>query len=114
LIEKTQEFGTRFLLAAALYLKGQALAAQGQTVEGYELLQYARHIAEETGARIRLFPILIALAELETARGNASEAKDLRAQARALVEYLAARTPPETRVSFLNLPLVHSLLARDD
>lgn len=88
----------------AFYLLGLALLKSNQPNEGEVALQAARTEAEALGARRILWPILVALADLEAGRGNMAEAAALRAQARPVVEYIADHCPPELRASFLNLP----------
>jgi len=102
--------GVRTFLADAMYLKGQALAAQGRNEEARETLAGARAEAEALGSRRALWPTLAALAEIESGRGRAAEAHALRQQARAIILYIADHCPPDLRASFLHLREAQAML----
>lgn len=108
----------RQFLPRGLYLKGIALSRQNQLADAWECLTEARAEAERQNARWILWRIYAALSELEIQRGNRDHAQTLRAQAREIIEYIAAHTPDDPsaplgtslRASFLNLPAVCALI----
>jgi tetratricopeptide (TPR) repeat protein len=101
----------RPFIPEVLYLKGQALRAQGQTEAALEALNAARAEAEALGSRRNLWPILALLSEMEAQRGNATEAQSLRQQAAELITYIVSHIgDAELRASFLALPGVRAVL----
>jgi tetratricopeptide (TPR) repeat protein len=101
----------RPFIPEALYLKSQALRAQGQTGAALEALNAARAEAEALGSRRNLWPILAALSEIEAGRGNTVEAGALRQQAAELITFIANHIgDAELRTSFLALPRVRAVL----
>ncbi len=102
--------GFRLFVPSALHLKARALLAQGESEQARAVLEQARAEARAIHACYRLWPILCTLSELYVGLGDAAQAKLCREQARELVEYLAAQTPPELRHFFLNLPQVRAVL----
>jgi tetratricopeptide (TPR) repeat protein len=106
-----RERGMRFFRVYVEYLKARALDALERPDEAVLLLQEARAEAEQVGGRRNLWRILALLAEIEARRGNREQAAQLTAQARELIEFIAAHTPEEYRQSFLNLPHVRAVLA---
>jgi tetratricopeptide (TPR) repeat protein len=102
--------GLRSFRADALYYKGRARLARGELELARETMAHARAEATALGSRRSLWRILIALWEIERARGNVTEAEQARAQAREAIEYIAAHAPEELRDTFLNLPQVQSLV----
>jgi len=111
LLADLREGQSRYLLADALYLKGKALAAIGLTrvEEARVTLREARAEAEAIGSRRILWPILIALAEIEDRCDRQAEARALRLPAREIIEYIADHCPPDLRESFLGLPQVQAV-----
>jgi hypothetical protein len=101
----------RAFINEILYLKAQILITS-EHEDAYSVLQQASAEAEQLNARIRWWRILLALSELEMKRGNASEAARLRAQARGIVQYIAAHTPPDLRETFLQIPEVLYVMER--
>ena len=92
----------------ARYLKGQALLNLGQTDKAYEVLAKARAEAEAIGTRTTLWPILVALSQLES---DPAEVAQLHQQAQEIVEFIANNTgSSELRASFLDLPEVQVVL----
>ncbi len=110
LIAKIRKHDFRIFLPEALFLKGIALVSQNKMDEASENFSLARAEAEALDSRRTLWPILVAQSELESQRGNQSQAHALRDQAREIVEYIAEHSPPDLRVSFLNLPRVRALI----
>jgi predicted ATPase/tRNA A-37 threonylcarbamoyl transferase component Bud32 len=100
----------RSAIAAGLHLKGQALLAQGRLNEAYQVLTNARAESEALGSRHGLWPVLSTLSQIETQRGNLAAAESLRKQAREIIEFIAAHTPPDLRASFLAWPQVRLVL----
>jgi tetratricopeptide (TPR) repeat protein len=110
LIRHFEQRGVVFVRPEARLLQGQAHIALGQHDDAWAALQTARAEAEALGSRRLLWPILAALAEIASARGQ-DEASSLRRQAREIVDYIAAHAPtPALRQSFLARAEVQSLL----
>jgi tetratricopeptide (TPR) repeat protein len=107
-----RQAGIRLFLSDVLYFRGKALVAMGHMDEAHAALGEARAEAEAIGSRRSLWPILMALSDVATRRGNPAEADRLRRQAREIVEYIAAHSPVELRASFLDLPDV-KVVARE-
>src|SRR5689334_20710268 len=85
-------------LAETLYLKSEALLAQGRADEAYPVLVEARVAAEALGERWNRWRILIALSKLEAKRGNPTAALELQREAREIVEFIAEHMgAPELR-----------------
>ena len=105
-----QQFEFRWALPELFLVHGLARARQAKIQAAFESWRAARTHAESTTMRRVLWQVLAALSDLELQRGNASEANALRAQARAVIEYIADHTPAEYRDSFLNLPSVRAVL----
>jgi tetratricopeptide (TPR) repeat protein len=90
-------------------LKAKALRKLERADEAYALLNDARQQAETMQARYRLLPILFALIEMETERGNTAQAQLRRDEARALSQFIGDHTPLDLRESFLNLSEVRAV-----
>lgn len=85
----------------ALNLRGKALLGLGRLEEAAAVLEQARELASKMNARWSLWQILETARAVELERGNATGAETLRAEARAVIEYIAARTPEPLRAGFL-------------
>lgn len=109
-IAPARRIGARIFLPELLYLRGRALAQQGDVEAALESLREAHAEAGGMSARRVWWQILAALSEIETQRGNEVEAQSLRAQARETIEFIAEHTPTELRESFLNLPQVRAII----
>jgi tetratricopeptide (TPR) repeat protein len=81
--------GYRSFIPDVLYLKGRVLLAQDQIDSARPVLEEARAEAEAIGSRRSLWPILIALSEVEARSGDPARAEDLRRRAQEIVEYIA-------------------------
>jgi hypothetical protein len=93
---------SRANLPEILYLKSRILLAQSQEAEAREVLHTARAQAETLDSRFNLWPILLALSEVEQRSGNQAEVEELRKQAREIVEYMAGQIgEAELREAFL-------------
>ncbi len=104
----------RLALPWVLQQKARALIAQARNDDAYLVLQQARAYAEASKQRPVLWKILSVLAELAAQRDNAAEALTLRAQARAVIDFMAAHTPTaDLRASFLAQPAVRAVLASE-
>jgi len=110
LLAELARMQTRPFVVDALDIRGQALLAQGRTGQAREVWQEARGVAEALGARRSLWPILIALSEIEAREGSRPQAEILRAEARALMAYIADHCAPDLRASFLNQPRIRAAL----
>lgn len=109
LLARLRQIGMRAFLTDALYLKGQALLAQGKIAEAQTILSEARAEAEALGSRRMLWRIFTALSRIEAEHHHPAEARQLNQQAREVIEYLADHTGnSELRASFLNLPEVRA------
>jgi tetratricopeptide (TPR) repeat protein len=105
-----RQYGFHQSLHDALYIQAKASRALGKIDQALELLNEARIEAEGMQSRRLLWQIYATLSEMEKERGHSSQAKSLRAQARGIIEYIVAHTPPEFRESFLNLPHVCAIM----
>jgi len=95
--------------------KADALRAVGRFDEAREALDIALALVSDDNARFQRWEALATLARLAEASGDALAAESHRAQARAEIDYLAARIGnPEFETSFLARPDVTALLATSD
>ncbi len=107
-----KSFGLRPFRQDAYYYKALAEWHLGHSAEALALLAQATQIAQSLNSRRVLWEIDALWADIEQARGNALEAYKLRAQAREIINYIAAHiSQPELRASFLNLPRVRQVIA---
>lgn len=102
------QFEIRIYLLPTLYFRGQALLGQDQPDAAREYWLEACAIAEEMGSRRWLWPILFALSQLES---DPAEAERWCQQAREIIDYIAAHTPPNPRASSFGLPEAQAVLA---
>ena len=110
-ISAMEERNIRLVLPDVMRVRGQALLGQGRTAEARQALAEARTTAETTGSRRALWPILTALAQLESEDGNVAEAEALRTQAREVIGFIADHAgTPELGASFLSMPQVRALM----
>lgn len=110
-VTRLRQSHIRVGLADTLFLQAEGLRAQGETTQALELLKQARAEAEALQVRHILWQILAMQSEIELQGGNTAEAEACRAQAKALVEYIAQHSPAELRQSFLNLPRVRAVMS---
>jgi len=112
LIHKTQ---TRTFLSEALCIKGQVLMVQGQLDEAHAALTEAHQAAERINSRRSLGPILLKLTQLETQRGNPTQAETHRQQAQNLIDYITDQISDlSLRAKFLQLPYIQGVLAGEE
>jgi class 3 adenylate cyclase/tetratricopeptide (TPR) repeat protein len=124
LIRDTHLANYRPFIPDALYFKSRVLIAQDQLDLAHQALEEARGEAEAMGSRRSLWPILVALSEVEAQQGESAKAERLRRQAQQIVEYIADHiTHPEhasggpgtpdfyfnLRAAFLHLPDIRAL-----
>jgi tetratricopeptide (TPR) repeat protein len=96
----------------ALLLKGTSLAAIGRSDEAEQALIEGRDAAEGLGFEPMTWQIDLALSRVVADAGDAAQAADLRARAKAVVERLAERIDDESlRASFLASPDVQTVAA---
>jgi len=100
----------RPFIPVAQYLKAQALLAQGYADDARRVLNQARAGAQAIGSRRSLWPILLALSEIEARQENHAQAEALRVEARAIIAHIADHCPPDLRASFLTLPQVRQVI----
>lgn len=87
-------------------VRGEALAALGQTDQAEAVLGAAREAAREQGARPLLWRLDVALGRLLQAQARRDEAEQAHAAARVLIEELAGTVPDEAlRKEFLGRAL---------
>jgi predicted ATPase/class 3 adenylate cyclase len=85
-----------------LHIKGKALMALGSVEDSAEALEKGASIAREMGSRLRLWPVLATLYELEMARGNEEQAAVYRAELDGVVKFIGDHTSDdELRARFL-------------
>jgi len=106
LLQQLNELGMRSYIPEALFCKGLAERALGQTDSARASLAQARDEAQAIGSRWQLWQILGRLGEIESACGNQPQAKKIFGEAHELIAYIAHHAPAELRDSFLNLPRV--------
>jgi DNA-binding SARP family transcriptional activator/predicted ATPase len=107
LLATLQQFGAKAFMPDALFLAGQAFAAQGQTEPARERLQGAHLAAQELGSRRMQWPILFSLSQLEA---DPAEALRLRQQAREIIRFISGNiSTAEMRSAFLNQPQVRAV-----
>jgi class 3 adenylate cyclase/tetratricopeptide (TPR) repeat protein len=101
----------RQFLPAALLLKGRVYVATGRPEEAEQVLGEARKRAGAMGYRRVLWEIDAELSGIAAARGDATQAAALRAEAAAVISDIAS-TIDERRLrsSFLSLPKVRAVL----
>ena len=90
------KMGFHIYRSHVLYLKATALRLLGNENAAYPVFQQAKSEAEQIGSRWILWQIHAALGE--------------RDQARDVIGFIAAHTPPGLRESFLNLPDVRAVM----
>lgn len=106
------------LLPQVLLLQARAWIGLQDWGRAADTLARAQAFSEQIGEKIVLWQILAARSRVEMVRGNPKGAAHYRAQARQVVEYIAAHTPqaspfdPELnlRETFLNLPAVQAVI----
>lgn len=107
LLSYTHAYQIRPFTADALYLKARALLALGEQDQAYETLLEARMDAVSLGSRRSLWPVLFLLSHLECRAGRADHTRELRNDAREIVETIAYNTgSPELSDAFLSMPEV--------
>ncbi|MCP4540313.1 MAG: hypothetical protein GY832_24505 [Chloroflexi bacterium] len=111
LLADLRQWGMQSQIPRALYLQGRALLGLGQDKTARKRLLEARTIAEEIGSRRILWQVLTLLAQIAQAHGQDEKARQLWAQAREIVEFMADNiSDPELRALFLNAKPVHTML----
>jgi hypothetical protein len=105
-----RRLGMRPFLSPALYLLGRAWVGLDQPGAGRNCWLAARAEAEAIGSRRLLWQILAALSRLEP---DPLEAERLRGQAGEVITFIAGHTPVELRATFLTLPAVRAILAKE-
>ncbi|HEX6384396.1 MAG TPA: AAA family ATPase [Anaerolineae bacterium] len=108
-VRPLREAGFIRLLADEYWLRGRAEVALGHYDAAREALLKARDAAEAQEERAVLWQILVSLAEVEEACGDADTADKLRDQARAVVADIAEHAG-KIRDVFLGQPAVAQLL----
>jgi class 3 adenylate cyclase/tetratricopeptide (TPR) repeat protein len=112
ILDRLRRREIRHLAADALLLKGRSLASAGKTDEAKRVLGEARSEAESREYRLVLWEILRELSEIVDVHGNAEAARELRGEARRLVERIAESVDEEQlRSSFLDRPDVRLVLS---
>jgi DNA-binding SARP family transcriptional activator len=107
-----REAGFTFLLADENWLRGRAAIALGQYDKARAVLLKAREAAEAQEERTILWQILVSMAEVEAACGDAAAADRLRGDAREVVSFIADHAG-DLRGAFLAQPAVARLFGSD-
>ena len=112
-VQGYRQNGFHYSLAEEYLLRGKVSLALGDTGSAQEMLQEAKVVALEKDEPIYLWQILAALCEIESMRGNETEAEKLRGQAGEIIEYIAEHAGDEEglRAAFLAQPAVVRVLA---
>jgi len=112
ILDQLRRLEVRHLATDALLLKGMSLASAGMGDEAQRVLGEARSEAETRGHRRVLWEIVRELSEILDVQGNVEAARELRAEARRLVDQIAASVEEEElRSSFLDRPDVKVLFS---
>ncbi len=111
LIDHLHRTGARTMLPEALYLRGKIELARDRIDSAQVALTQAREAGETLMLRRMLWQIYAALAEIQTRRGNMSEARQLRDEACKIIEYITEHSTEEQRAAFLSLPAVRAMTA---
>ena len=110
-IGSLHQAGIRLKLAESLWLQGKAQIALGNWGQAEEALLEAQALCEQTNGRQILWQILATLAEVKDWLRSPAAARQLRSQAREIVDYIAANTDrEELRATFLIQPEVARIL----
>ncbi|MDX1612945.1 MAG: BREX system ATP-binding domain-containing protein [Candidatus Promineifilaceae bacterium] len=108
LLDLLGRFGMRAYLSEVLDLSGLALSKLDRQEEARRRFERAREVAEATGARGSLWPILLHLSQLEP---EPPASTDLRRQAKETIEFIVDNVEtPSLRASFLALPEVRAVI----
>jgi predicted ATPase/class 3 adenylate cyclase len=95
-----------------LLLKGRILQQAGRADEANEILREGHAMAREQDARPVLWQICALLADMETERGNTSEAQIFKEEAREAIDFMAEHAGrDDLRASFLAIPQVETILS---
>lgn len=100
LLERLRAAGIFVLLPETLLWQGRAYLGLGEWDTADVVLREGETRARALKAHPMLAQILVARAEIETARGNSERAAELKLQAREVIEWLAAMAPPEYQSAF--------------
>jgi class 3 adenylate cyclase/tetratricopeptide (TPR) repeat protein len=112
ILDRLRRLEVRQLAVDALLLKARSLASAGKADEAKRVLGEARSEAESREYRLVLWEILRELSEIVDVHGNAEAARELRGEARRLVERIAESVDEEQlRSSFLERPDVRLVLS---
>lgn len=102
--------GIGYRVTDALLVQARAWLAQRELDRAEETLKQACAIAERMPSRQTLWQILFEQSRIADARGDAAQAKTLRAQARDMANYISDHiSDAELQASFLHLPNVRAL-----
>jgi tetratricopeptide (TPR) repeat protein len=101
--------GVARFLPILLYHQARALCELGREGEARGFLMEAHALAESSQYRSMLYPILIALAKLET---DPAEARKWLAQAREVILYIIDHSPVDLRDTFLQTPEARYVMER--
>ncbi len=86
--EEMRESNYVIALPDLLHVQGKALMALGEVEASAEALEKGASSARGTGSRLRLWPILTTLAELEAGRGDEERAAAHRRERREVVGFI--------------------------
>jgi tetratricopeptide (TPR) repeat protein len=112
ILDQLRRLEVRHLAADALLLKGMSLSSAGMADEAKRVLGEARSEAETREHRRVLWEILRELSEILDVQGNVEAARELRAEARRLVEGIVESVDRrDLRSSFLDRPDVKVVLS---
>ena len=100
----------RAFLPEPYHLKARVFIAQGKQAEARLELEQARAAAEDLGSRWTLWQILTTRSELEELAADEESAERARVQAREQVEFIAAHSKADLRLTFLDLPEVKRVM----
>lgn len=100
----------QLVLAENLLLQGRAHLGLGDAPGALAVLQEACKLVETIGSRRLQFQVLAATSLAEQLGGNLAQSAESKAHARAVVESIVERTPPEYRAGFLSVAAVTEVM----
>ena len=120
-LDEYKRVGLHIRLPEGYFMLGQARMAQADWVRAAAAFTAGMEIAAQMGSRRNFWRLLAALSEVNIKQGNLAAAEKFRAQARAEIEFIAARTPEaftldaaaplKLRESFMNMPEVKIMMS---
>ncbi len=113
-ISQMETLHVRLYLADAWLYRARALFQLGDSAAAFEAVEKAEQVARELGSRRMRWQILALRAEMEIQRGDVALAKELRDEARGLLDFIVEHTPEDLRAGFLGRKDVREIMGIGD